>query len=68
MAKFQVSINIPRKSHRDRSKSPGQQAIRPPPSEAARAAGIITAPQPGTESILPRINAPGKANPNWIQF
>ena len=23
---------------------------------------------PGSESLMPRLNAPGQANPNWIQF
>ncbi len=77
----QVSINIPRKSHRERSKSPAHHAaaapavmarqsggIMPPPSEAARAAGIIPPPVPGSENLMPRLNAPGQANPNWIQF
>ena len=72
-----VSINIPRKSHRERSKSPAHHAtssrqaggmIMPPPSEAARLAGIIPPPSAGTEGLLPRLNAPGQANPNWIQF
>lgn len=75
---IKVSINIPRKSNRERSKSPGQHAVRQtagssagimaPPSEAARAAGIIPPPAQGADNLMPRLNAPGQANPNWIQF
>ena len=51
---MQVNINIPRKSNRERSKSPaaaavkaGTPAVLPPPSAAAMAAGILP---PGTTS------------------
>ena len=69
---IKVNINIPRKSGRERSKSPCGSGGIPPPSrkemaEAVAAAGIkveknprIAAPPPPTQ--------PTKSNPAWIQF
>lgn len=79
---IKVNINIPRKSNRERSRSPATSALRsggvlPPPSAAAQAAGIL----PPTANVsanpfgsgqpqAPRLNAPPTrpANPNWIKF
>jgi len=78
---IKVNINIPRKSNRERSKSPataavkGTPAVLPPPSAAAMAAGILPPSTAGATSNpfasqAPKLNAPPTrpANPSWIKF
>ena len=76
---IKVNINIPRKSNRERSRSPAaaqaKTGVLPPPSAAAMAAGILppsNAPpaNPFAAPAAPRISAPPTrpANPNWIKF
>ena len=78
---IKVSINLPRKDKRERSRSPAVTSGRPntapaipKPSAAMIAAGIVPPPpkEVAEEPIkaAPRISAPPvrQANPNWIQF
>ena len=61
----QVNINIPRKSNRERSKSPaaaaakGKATVLPPPSAAAMAAGILP---PGGSNSNPFASQAPKLN------
>jgi len=76
---IKVNINIPRKSNRDRSKSPAPgSGVIPPPSAAAIAAGILPpSATPATSNpfaaaqAAPRLTGPPPAraaNPSWIKF
>ena len=78
---IKVSINLPRKSNRERSRSPAVSGGRPStapaipkPTPEMIAAGIVPPPPKEVEeapaSSVPRISAPKvrQANPNWIQF
>ena len=78
---IKVSINLPRKSNRERSRSPAVTGGRlnaapaiPKPSPEMIAAGIVPPPPKEVEEVkpiaAPRISAPPvrQANPNWIQF
>jgi len=78
---IKVNINIPRKSNRERSRSPAANknttAVLPPPSAAMAAAGILPPSQASQAAVnpfsapqAPRISAPPArpANPNWIKF
>lgn len=79
---IKVSINLPGKNKRERSRSPAVTGGRPStapaipkPSAAMVAAGIVPPPPKEVEEeptviAAPRISAPPvrQANPNWIQF
>lgn len=78
---IKVSINLPRKSNRERSRSPAVTGGRPStapaipkPTPEMVAAGIVPPPPKEVEEAptiaAPRISAPPirQANPNWIQF
>ena len=63
---IKVNINIPKKSGRERSRSPGGP-LAPPPSASAVQDTMAAA---GLAVVQPKIAAPPQkqANPNWIQF
>jgi hypothetical protein len=75
---IKVALNIPRKSNRERSRSPAAHAqgaapvVLPPPSAAAMAAGILppSAAANPFSVAAPRLNAPPvrASNPSWIKF
>lgn len=67
---IKVNINIPRKSGRERSKSPGRSGtgvLNPPPPPSAVSESMAAA---GLQVVKPKLAAPPQkqANPNWIQF
>ena len=73
---IKVSLNLQKKSNRERSRSPAvnKAAAIPKPTPEMIAAGIVPPPPKEIDEVqpiaAPRISAPPvrQANPNWIQF